>query len=123
VQRYQPLFLPLAFQIGGFLLLALGLAPGKPEPDQSLERPTQEATPSHVSSEAQAYAWLYGQILQAPKRQLNRSGNACAAQIGVAPATFASWAKRWEAEGRVGKQRSGNSTVWSLPKLRSVKAA
>lgn len=120
VQTFQPLLLPLAFQIGGFLFLALGLSPGKLESERWNEQPAQEAEPIRITTEAEAFRWFLGQILSAPKRQLRRSGNACAKQIGVAPSTFASWAKQWVAEGKVVSQRAGNSTVWTPSKLRRV---
>lgn len=120
VQTFQPLLLPLAFQIGGFLFLALGLAPGKLEVEVWDTQPAQEVEPIKISSEAEAYRWLFGQILNAPKRQLERSGNSCSEQIGIAKSTFAKWTKSWVAEGRIVATRKGNTTVWTLPKLRRV---
>jgi hypothetical protein len=121
VQTFQPLLLPLAFQIGGFLFLALGLAPGKPENDNWSEQPpVQEAATTTISTEAEAYRWLLGRILQAPNRQLIASGRTLAAMSGVAPATFASWLKKWATEGKVIPVRTGNRTTFTLPKIRRV---
>ena len=80
----------------------------------------EEAAPTIIATEAEAYRWLYGQILTAPKRQLERSGSACGEQIGIAKSTFAKWTKSWVAEGRIVATRKGNTTVWTLPKLRRV---
>lgn len=120
VRIYQPLLLPLALQIGGFVLLALGLAPGRPEPDIWSEPPAQEAEPIKLVAKDDVYRWLIGQIHQAPKRQLDRSGRAIAEQLGLPPSTFAKWVADWVAEKKIIRTQSGNSTVWSLPKVRRV---
>jgi hypothetical protein len=119
VQTFQPLLLPLGLQIGGFILLALGLAPGKSESDAWDELPVKEE-PVKITTEAEAYRWLIGQIHQAPKRQLSKSGRAMAAQLGIPPSTLAKWIERWVAEKKVAKTQSGNTTVFSMPKIRRV---
>lgn len=80
----------------------------------------EEAAPTIITTEAEAYRWLLGRILQAPSRQLVASGRELAATSGVAPATFASWLKRWTAEGKIIPARSGNRTTYKLPKLKRV---
>lgn len=114
---YHPLTLALAFQIGGFILLAYGLAPAKPEPDIWAEPPA-EAEVIRITSEDEAYRWLIAQILSAPKRKLQRSGRSMATEIGIAPSTFAKWAEKWQRDGKANRTVIGNDVVWTLPKLR-----
>jgi hypothetical protein len=112
--------LPPGLQLGGFLLLALGLAPGKPQADVWSRQPPAEAAPTAITTEAEAYRWLLDRILASPGRQLTASGRELATLAGVAPATFANWLKRWGAEKKIAAVRSGNKTVFTLPKVRQV---
>jgi hypothetical protein len=120
VQTYQPLLLPTAFLLGGFLFLALGLAPRKRQPANRMDQEPEQPAPAEISSEAAAYQWMLDRLLAAPGRQLTASGRELATMAGVAPATFAKWQRRWIEDGKIVTVRAGNKTCFSLPRLRSV---
>jgi hypothetical protein len=116
----QPLLLPFGLQLGGFLLLALGLAPGKPKPDPWTKKAEDKAAPTEIANEADAHRWLLDRILATPGRSLTTSGRELAGIAGIAPATFAVWLKKWAKEKKIVTARAGNKTVFTLPKLRQV---
>ena len=99
------------------VLIGSGLRPAEREAPNP---PKQAAGPTTVKTEAEALEWLLWKIRQAPGRKLSASGRSLALEIGIAPATFAKWARDWVIAGKASNHRLGNQTVWSMPKLRRI---
>jgi hypothetical protein len=106
----------LAHTAASLIGSGLGYRRGAPQQPES----EQAAAPTTITTEAQAYRWVLDQILQSPGRQLKSSGHELAAASGVAPSTMAKWVKGWKEEGRIGSERSGNRTTFTLPRVKRV---
>jgi hypothetical protein len=120
VQLYQPLLLPFALQLGGFVLLALGLAPaGQIPPARNIGAP-EKTISTNMKGEEAALHWVVQQVFASPGRRLTASGRELAAATGVAPSTFALWMARWVSNGKLVAERSGNKTIYSLPIVRRI---
>jgi transposase-like protein len=119
----SPLLLPLALQFGGFLFLAYGLAPRRIKPPEIPSQELQVEAANATLSSNEVLLSIYRKIQMSPERKLSTSGRKLAEEFGVPPATFASWVRKWQKSGRIVTERSGKTTLFSLPrraKLRTV---
>ncbi len=117
VRRYVPLLLPTALLLGGFLFLAIGLAPLPGTP--VLEAPRASLTIAGFATKAQALERLTQLAMRSKAGHRFMSVRGLAQDVGAHPASFHLWFREWRSTKFV-VDRDGKAQILRLAKIRVV---